>query len=65
MNNEITTIAKALHAAFDGSEIPKNFSFNGQTFFERCEAWAMHALEQLEDEIDAQGDGDDGEDDKE
>lgn len=32
---------------------PDGFRYDGQDFRERAEAWAMHAVEQLEDEIDA------------
>ena len=58
-----------VYRLFDG-DVPKGFSFNGQTFAERCEAWVLHAVEQLEDEIKAFKDegesaGDDEEEDEE
>jgi len=32
--------------------VPKDWRHNGQTLDERCEAWLLHAIEQLENEID-------------
>jgi hypothetical protein len=31
--------------------VPTDFEWNGQTFEERCEAWALHAVEKLENEL--------------
>jgi hypothetical protein len=36
---------------FDEGEIPEGFTHDRQTFEERCEAWLLHAVEQLEEEI--------------
>jgi len=36
---------------FADSEIPDEFSHEGQTFDQRCEGWLLHAIEQLKDEL--------------
>jgi hypothetical protein len=41
----------ALRGLFDDDEILEAFTHEGQTFEERCEAWLLHAVEQLEEEI--------------
>jgi hypothetical protein len=53
MSKEVWQVTDALLKSFDKKEIPEKFRCEGQTFVERCAAWAMHALEQLEDEIEA------------
>ena len=40
-----------LRSLFDDSEVPDEFSYEGQTFVERCEGWLLHAIEQLKDEL--------------
>jgi hypothetical protein len=32
-------------------DVPADFEWDGQTFDERCEAWVLHAVEELEDEL--------------
>jgi hypothetical protein len=41
----------ALRGLFDADEIPKGFTHKGQTFEDRSEAWLLHAVEQIEEEI--------------
>ena len=48
MLNQITF---GLRAFFTDDEIPEGFLYEGQTLEQRCEGWALHALGQLEDEI--------------
>jgi rubrerythrin len=48
-NTKLREVTTALRAIF--SDVPETFSHNGQTFEERCEAWARHAIEQLEEEL--------------
>ena len=50
-NTKLREVTNALRAFF--SDVPETFSHNGQTFDERCEAWARHAVEQLEEELEA------------
>ena len=45
---EINDIVEKVVAMFD---VPEDFTCNGQTFRERCEAWISHALDALEQEI--------------
>ncbi len=54
MDREKMNLAvSALRGLFDEDEIPRGFSHEGQSFEERCEAWLLHAVEQLEAEIEA------------
>ena len=32
-------------------EVPATWRYEGQTIDERCEAWLLHIIEQLEEEI--------------
>ena len=32
-------------------DVPADFEWDGQTFEERCEAWVLHAIEELENEL--------------
>jgi len=32
-------------------DVPTDFEWDGQTFEERCEAWILHAIEELENEL--------------
>ena len=41
----------AVRGLFSDEEIPEDFTYQGQTFEERCEAWVLHAVGQLQDEI--------------
>ena len=34
-----------------GNDVPKDFSHEGQTFPERAEGWILHALDELEQEV--------------
>jgi hypothetical protein len=34
-----------------GDDVPRDFSHDGQTFTERAEAWILHVLEELEQEV--------------
>jgi hypothetical protein len=43
----------AVRGLFADDDIPEDFTYEGQTFDERCEAWMLQALEQLEAEIKA------------
>jgi hypothetical protein len=52
--NKRKQVTLALQGCFADDEIPDEFEFNGQNFIERCEGWALHALEQLEDELQAE-----------
>jgi hypothetical protein len=36
---------------WNDDQIPVSFEVEGQDFDERCEAWVLHAIEQIEDEI--------------
>jgi hypothetical protein len=56
-NTQIRKVTDALRACFADHEIPEDFAFEGQSFILRCEAWALHSLEQLEDELEATGVG--------
>lgn len=69
----VRNIIQGLFGYFEG-EVPTRFKWNGQTFSERVEAWALHAIERLESELegfnagergdqDFDGDEDDDEDD--
>jgi len=42
----------AVRSLFGDEEIPKDFTYEGQTFSERCEAWVLNALDELKDELD-------------
>ena len=42
----------AVRSLFADEEIPEDFTYEGQTFEERCEAWVLHALDELKDELD-------------
>ena len=54
MDREKMNLAvSALRGLFDEDKIPRGFSHEGQSFEERCEAWLLHAVEQLEAEIEA------------
>jgi hypothetical protein len=54
MNREKMNLAvSALRGLFDEEEIPAEFAHQGQTFEERSEVWLLHAVEQLEKEIEA------------
>lgn len=48
MKPQLQAVVEALRSCFDP---PEGFRFQGQTFSERCEAWAQHALDQLEEEL--------------
>jgi hypothetical protein len=50
MDKRLQDVVSALRKLFD-DEVPQDFSHSGQTFDERCEAWASHAVEQLEAEL--------------
>ena len=52
---KVNQVTFALRAMFAENEIPEDFHFVGQTFIQRCESWALHAVEQLEDELKAEG----------
>ena len=41
----------AIRSLFSDEAIPEDFNYEGQTFEERCEAWVLHAVEQLDEEI--------------
>ena len=47
---KLRAVTEALRSFFD---VPETFRFQGQTFEERCEAWARHALDQLEEELES------------
>lgn len=52
MDREKMSLAvSALRDLFGEDEIPAAFTHHGQTFGERSEAWLLHAVEQLEQEI--------------
>ncbi len=34
-----------------GDDVPEGFRHEGQTFTERAEAWILHALDELEQEV--------------
>ena len=51
MDKSTQTVVTALRKVFGDDEIPEHFSHEGQTFDERCEAWALHAIEKLEIEL--------------
>lgn len=48
-NMKLDQLTKALRSLF--GDVPETFSFHGQSFDERCEAWAQHAVDQLEEEL--------------
>ena len=52
-SSQIREVTDVLRACFEHTEIPEDFLFAGQTFIQRCEGWACHALEQLEDEVES------------
>jgi len=37
------------------TDVPTDFEWDGQTFEERCEAWILHATEELENELECYG----------
>jgi len=51
--DRLNQVTASLRALFADDEIPDDFRCHGQTFIERCEGWALHAVEQLEGEIEA------------
>jgi 5-methylcytosine-specific restriction enzyme A len=53
----VQEFTRQIQEAFDP---PKDFKFNGQTFEERCNAWARYAYDQIEQEIERVEDGDHG-----
>ena len=53
MKKKKVDVTSALMQSFNESDIPDGFCYSGQTFAERREAWGMHAIEQLECEIEA------------
>lgn len=48
-----------MYRLFEGDIPDDNWRYDGQTFGERCEAWLLHAVDQVEEELDSGGDGDD------
>jgi hypothetical protein len=54
MDREKMSVAvSALRGLFNDDEIPNGFTHASQTFDERCEARLLHAVERLEEEIEA------------
>jgi hypothetical protein len=62
LNNAKGTVEEALEATDRKNEcvrslaamfpdVPDDFRHNGQSFEERCEAWVMHAVDELEREL--------------
>lgn len=41
----------AVRSLFNDGEIPEDFEYEGQTFDERCEAWVLHAVDELSVEL--------------
>lgn len=50
MDKKLHDVVTALRKLFD-DEVPEGFTHSGQTFEERCEAWVLHAIEELEAEL--------------
>ena len=50
-NTKLREVTKALRDFF--GDVPDTFSHNGQSFDERCETWARHAVDQLEEELES------------
>lgn len=44
-------VVLALLEMFSDEDIPDRFRFNEQTWQERAEAWVMHAIDQLDREL--------------
>ena len=41
----------ALAESYQQSEVPDDFSFFRQSYYERCEAWMRHAMQRLNEEL--------------
>ena len=47
LNKLVTAFAEF----FEDDEVPEDFRFERQSFYERCEGWILHAMEQVEEEL--------------
>jgi hypothetical protein len=68
MKGEIMTCEKMRQAVqaivdcFTDDEVPEDFRFEGQDFYQRCESWTFHAVQQLENELFSPDEPDDEDD---
>jgi hypothetical protein len=49
-STKVQAATVAVRSLFDG-EIPEDFEYEGQTFEQRCEAWVLHAVDELSEEL--------------